>query len=1035
WLDPPDPSINHNSVFHKHHPNTGNWLRDHPVCENWKTMSNSFLWLHGLSGSGKTVLCSMMIEDVQTIVEQGSIGMAYYYFDIFDVKKRTVEGLLSSLSLSLYTCNPSNHTIVEQLYMKCKDGVFKPSGQQLEYLLKELMSGFKETYIVIDALDECREWQELWKFLKMIHGWQIGQCHLLVTSRREQVIVNSLQHVEHEEIDLTLMPIDNDINRYIDEKLEQSEELKKLRVETKEQIRGLLKAKANGMFRWVACQIVALENCSNNMGALKRTIEMLPKDLETTYDQILERIHAADAKHAMKLLYWLIFAIEPLKLEELAIVVEINEEKNTLDTEEKLDSPNEILKICSSLVTLSEDGTAKLAHASVKEYFLKEPRKIGTVTVDPCAGDLLLTKCCLAYLHQPRKVQGKYWGVGTLPRYCAKLWPKHILACKNEAVVKNEIMMVCETGSIAFKNWKSWRKNVFEDEDEDILPETPLEYAVESGLLETVKWLLPQTNIGDSCEEVLWLAINGCETEIARLLVEQGADVHIKVGNCTYLYQASYKGAKDIVKLLVDKGAEVNAKCGFYGNALQAASFKDSKEIVELLLKKGADVNAQGGFYGNALQAAISKGSKEIVELLLEKGADVNAQGGEYDNALQIASCQGATDIVELLLDKGADVNAHSGFYGNALQVAICQGTREIVELLLEKGADVNAQGGFYGNALQAALSKGAKDIIELLLDKGADVNAQGSGHENALFAAVSEGANDIVELLLDKGADVNAQGGEYGSPLQAAISKGAREIIELLLDKGADVNAQGGEYGNPLHAAISKGATDIIELLLENGANVNAWGNRDILFAAISKGAKDIVQLLLEKGANVNAQGHVHGNPLFAAISKGSKEIVELLLDKGADVNDQAAYYGSALQQAILQGSKEIVELLVDKGADVNAEGGFHGSALFAAIMEGAKDIFFFFPIESKGGKVNARNYSLTSQGGFYCYALQVASHKGAKEIVELLLEKGANVNAQGGFYGNALQAASCQGSKEIVELLLEKGADVNAQGGKYGN
>ncbi|KAM6496670.1 Ankyrin repeat-containing domain protein [Amanita muscaria] len=850
WLDPPDPSINHNSVFHKHHPNTGNWLRDHPVYENWKTMSNSFLWLHGLSGSGKTVLCSTMIENVQTIVEQGSIGMAYYYFDIFDVKKRTVEGLLSSLSLSLYACNPSNHTIVEQLYMKCKDGVFKPSGQQLEYLLKELISGFKETYIVIDALDECREWQELWKFLKMIHGWQIGQCHLLVTSRREQVIVNSLQHVEHEEIDLTLMPIDNDINRYIDEKLEQSEELK-----------------------------------NNNMGALKRTIEMLPKDLETTYDQILERIHAADAKHAMKLLYWLIFAIEPLKLEELAIVVEINEEKNTLDTEEKLDSPNEILKICSSLVTLSEDGTAKLAHASVKEYFLKEPRKIGTVTVDPCAGDLLLTKCCLAYLHQPRKVQGKYWGVGTLPRYCAKLWPKHILACKNEAVVKKEIMMVCETGSIAFKNWKSWRKNVFEDEDEDILPETPLEYAVESGLLET-----------------------------------------------------------DIAKLLVDKGADVNAKCGFYGNALQAASYKDSKEIVELLLGKGADVNAQGGFYGNALQAAISKGSKEIVELLLEKGADVNAQGGEYDNALQIASCQGATDIVELLLDKGADVNAHSGFYGNALQVAICQGTREIVELLLEKGADVNAQGGFYGNALQAALSKGAKDITELLLDKGADVNAQGSGHENALFAAVSKGAKDIVELLLDKGADVNAQGGEYGSPLQAAISKGAREIIELLLDKGADVNAQGGEYGNPLHAAISKailqGSKEIVELLVDKGADVNAEGgfHGSALFAAIMEGAKDIVELLLSKGGKVNAcnysltsQGGFYRYALQVASHKGAKEIVELLLEKGANVNAQGGFYGNALQAASCQGSKEIVELLLEKGADVNAQGGKYGNALKA--------------------------------------------------------------------------------------------------------
>ena len=74
-----------------------------------------------------------------------------------------------------------------------------------------------------------------------------GQCHLLITSWREQVIVNSLQQVEPEEIDLTLMPVDNDINKYIDEMLEESEELEELEPETKQHIKRLLKEKANGM--------------------------------------------------------------------------------------------------------------------------------------------------------------------------------------------------------------------------------------------------------------------------------------------------------------------------------------------------------------------------------------------------------------------------------------------------------------------------------------------------------------------------------------------------------------------------------------------------------------------------------------------------------------------------------------------------------------------------------------------------------------------------------------------------------------------
>ncbi|EWY85855.1 hypothetical protein FOYG_12954 [Fusarium oxysporum NRRL 32931] len=55
----------------------------------------------------------------------------------------------------------------------------------------------------------------------------------------------------------------------------------------------------------------------------------------------------------------------------------------------------------------------------------------------------------------------------------------------------------------------------------------------------------------------------------------------------------------------------------------------------------------------------------------------------------------------------------------------------------------------------------------------------------------------------------------------------------------------------------------------------------------------------------------------------------------------------------------------------------------------------------------------------------------------MQLLLNKGADVNAQGGEYGNALQAASAslEGDLEVVQLLLDKGADVNAQRGFYVN
>ena len=106
--------------------------------------------------------------------------------------------------------------------------------------------------------------------------------------------------------------------------------------------------------------------------------------------------------------------------------------------------------------------------------------------------------------------------------------------------------------------------------------------------------------------------------------------------------------------------------------------------------------------------------------------------------------------------------------------------------------------------------------------------------------------------------------------------------------------------------------------------------------------------------------------------------------------------------------------------------EGIDYGTILHAASL-GGHDIIVQMLLE-KGAEVNA-------QGGCYGNALQAASVGGYKIVVQMLLEKGAEVNAQGGKYSNALRAASVGGHEIVVQMLLEKGAEVNAQGGWYGN
>ncbi|CAN9252515.1 unnamed protein product, partial [Alternaria alternata] len=104
----------------------------------------------------------------------------------------------------------------------------------------------------------------------------------------------------------------------------------------------------------------------------------------------------------------------------------------------------------------------------------------------------------------------------------------------------------------------------------------------------------------------------------------------------------------------------------------------------------------------------------------------------------------------------------------------------------------------------------------------------------------------------------------------------------------------------------------------------------------------------------------------------------------------------------------------------------GHYGNALQATSYSGLKEVVTL--LLDKGADVNA-------QGGQHGNALQVASERGHEAVVKLLLDKGADVNVEGGEYGNALQAASAGGHEQIVKMLLDAGAEVNAQGGRYGN
>ena len=187
---------------------------------------------------------STIVEDIDP---KHSIGKAYFYCDISDVRKRRVTDILSSLVIHLLAWEPHDKSLLDKTYKVHQDGLSKPSDEKLLKILGQFISGFEETYILVDALDECLNMEEILNFIENLHKLALKQCHLLVTSRREPQIADVIMPMEPIEIDMCQMPIDADIKIYIDTMLHSSPELRRWGKNDKDLIRNVLLEKANGM--------------------------------------------------------------------------------------------------------------------------------------------------------------------------------------------------------------------------------------------------------------------------------------------------------------------------------------------------------------------------------------------------------------------------------------------------------------------------------------------------------------------------------------------------------------------------------------------------------------------------------------------------------------------------------------------------------------------------------------------------------------------------------------------------------------------
>lgn len=241
------------------HPGTGIWLTESPKFQHWLHSANGCLWLYGIPGAGKTVLASLVIDEVLSKSTPND-AVAYFYCDYKDQMTQQPHGILGSLAQQISKQDEQSFEKLREFYENHGQGRREPAPYDptlLRNLIKDMVTNYDSTTIIIDALDECmgnvRDVTELLTSL----GETTGEANvkLLLLSRDEFEIREFLDTNPR----ISIAAENRDLRLYVGYEIEERMRKNQLRIKSpslKEQIVERLTNGAEGMY--VSMDIQAL---------------------------------------------------------------------------------------------------------------------------------------------------------------------------------------------------------------------------------------------------------------------------------------------------------------------------------------------------------------------------------------------------------------------------------------------------------------------------------------------------------------------------------------------------------------------------------------------------------------------------------------------------------------------------------------------------------------------------------------------------------------------------------------------------------
>ncbi|PGH04121.1 hypothetical protein AJ80_08583 [Polytolypa hystricis UAMH7299] len=346
WLAVGDYTAKHHDSMSLRQEGTGQWLLKSDKFQQWRNQGNQTLLCQGMPGAGKTITSAIIIGHLQTRFQNDpTVGVAFIYYEFQQQEQKPASVLPSLLYQFLRKC-PTIPNCVQRLYDHHKDERMAPLSE-LTDILHTVISGFAKTFIVIDALDECKQSDQ-----RRSASNSVISVISVMHPAEEATFCLFLQHHE-----------DEDVRRYVDSQIPELPSFVQRNCDLKSEIGRAV----DGMF------LLARLHFSSLMGklswkAISKALKCLLVGVDSydvAYTEAMRRVEYQPGDFpivAKKTLAWIVTAKTPLTTTELehALAVELDERK--LD-QDNIPDIEDIISICAGLITVdSQNNTFRFIH-------------------------------------------------------------------------------------------------------------------------------------------------------------------------------------------------------------------------------------------------------------------------------------------------------------------------------------------------------------------------------------------------------------------------------------------------------------------------------------------------------------------------------------------------------------------------------------------------------------------------------------------------------------------------------------------------